>query len=69
MGTENRHGSRRDLIDLVDEQGAFRPQSLDDVPIVDDFVADVDRRAVLFERPLDNLDSPFDPGTKASRLC
>jgi hypothetical protein len=29
-------------------------------------MTDVDRRAVFFERPLDDIDRSFDPGTKAS---
>jgi hypothetical protein len=69
MGAEDRYGSRGDLVDLVDKMGAFGAQPLDDMPVVNDFVTDVDRRAVLFQRALDDLDCSFDPGAKASRLC
>jgi hypothetical protein len=31
-------------------------------------MADVDRRAVFFERAFDDLDRPFDPGAEPSRL-
>jgi hypothetical protein len=69
VGAEDGHGSRRDLVDLVDKMGSLGAQPLDDVPIVNDFVTDVDRRAVLFQRALDNLDCSFDTGAKATRLC
>ena len=43
-------------------------QPLDDVAVVHDLVADIDRRAVFLERALDDLDRAFDPGAEASRL-
>src|SRR5205814_720724 len=43
-------------------------QPLDDVPIVHDLMAHIDRRAVFLERPLDDLDGSFDAGTEATRL-
>ena len=61
-------GARRDLVELFDEPRTFGAQALDHVPVVDDLVADVDRRAVLLERPLDDLDGPDDPGAKAAGL-
>ena len=36
--------------------------------IVHDLVPDIDRRPVFLERALDDLDRPFDPGTKPSGL-
>jgi hypothetical protein len=47
---------------------ALGAQPLDDVPIMNDFVADIDRRPELFERALDDLDRSFDPRAKASGL-
>jgi hypothetical protein len=41
------------LIELIDEYRAKAAQSVDDKAIVNDFVADVDRRAVALERQLD----------------
>jgi len=35
---------------------------------VNDFMTDIDRRAVFLERPLDDIDGAFDPGAKAARL-
>ena len=69
VGAEDGHGSRRDLVDLVDKMGSLGAQPLDDVPVVNDFVTDVDRRAVLLQRALDDFDCSFDPCAKSSRLC
>ncbi len=68
VGAEDRDAARRDLVDLVDEMRSFGAQPLDDVAVVDDFVADIDRRAIFLERALDDLDRPFDPGAKSARL-
>ena len=68
VGAEDRDAARRDLVDLVDEMRPFAAQPLDDMAVVDDLVADIDRRAIFFERALDDLDRPFDPGAEASRL-
>ena len=42
-------------------------QALDDVAVVDDLVADIDRRAVALERALDDLDGAVDAGAEAAR--
>jgi hypothetical protein len=47
---------------------ALGAQSLHHMPIVNDFMADVDRRAIFFEGALDDLDRSFDPRAKASGL-
>ena len=65
---EDRHRARRHLVDLVDKAGALGAQPLDDMPVVHDLVPDIDRRAVFLERALDDLDRPFDPGTKPAGL-
>ncbi len=65
---EDGDAARRDLVELVDELGALGAQTLDDVAVVHDFVADIDRRAVLLERPLDDLDGALDAGAKTSWL-
>ena len=65
---ENRDAALRDLVDLVDEMRALGAQPLDDMAVVHDLVADIDRRTVFFERALDDLDRPFDPGTEPSWL-
>ena len=68
VGAEDGDAAGRDLVDLVDETRALGAQPLDDVAVVHDLVPDVDRRAVLFERALDDLDRAFDPGAETSRL-
>jgi hypothetical protein len=40
-------------------------QAFDDVFVVDDLVPDIDRRAIAFERLLDDLDRPVDPGAES----
>ena len=65
---EDRDAALRDLVDLVDEMRPFGAQPLDDVAVVHDLVADIDRRAIFFERALDDLDRAFDPGAETARL-
>ena len=59
--------ARRHLGLLVDEDRAARLEIADDVDVVDDLLADVDRRAVVLERLLDRLDGALDPGAVAAR--
>ena len=49
---------RGDLVDLVDEDRAALLELVDDVRVVDDLLAHVDRRAALRQRALDDLDRP-----------
>ena len=56
------------LVGLVDEDRAGVGQRLDHVPVVHDLVADVHRRAVLLERPLDGLDRAVDARAVPARL-
>ena len=55
-------------IEFLDEARALRAQALDDVAVVDDLVADVDGRAVLRERLLDDVDRADHARAKAARL-
>ena len=55
------------LVQLLDEHGAQAAQLVDDVAVVDDLVADIDRRAVLAQRLLDDLDGALDAGAEAAR--
>ncbi len=57
----------RDLVELLDEDRAFRLELFDDVAVVDDLVADIDRRTETLERELDDLDRPVDAGAEAPR--
>ena len=54
------------LLDRVDEDRAELLELADDVRVVDDLLADVDRLAVEPERPLDRVDGPLDPGAIAA---
>ena len=66
---EHGHRSERDLLDVLDEDGAALAQVGDHALVVDDLVADVDRRAEPLERPLDDLDGALDAGAEPSRVC
>ena len=48
------------VVELLDEDRAALAQLLDHVLVVDDLLADVDRRAVQLERALDGLHGPVD---------
>jgi hypothetical protein len=57
----------RNVFDACDEDGAALCQVADDVRVVDDLLAHVDRSAVLLEQTLDRLDSPLDTRAIAPR--
>ena len=65
---ENGDSAGRDLVDFIDETGAFGAQPLDDMPVVNDFVTHIDGRAIFVESALDDLDRSFDPGAETSGL-
>ena len=48
----------------VDKRHALQSKPVDDVLVVDDFVAHIARRAVSVERAFDNFDGAFDPGAE-----
>ena len=51
---------------VLDEDGAASLEVADDVQVVHDLLADVDRRAVEAERLLDRLDRALDAGAVAA---
>ena len=57
----------RNLVLVVDEDRAEQFEPTHDVVVVHDLVPDVDRRAVLGEQPLDDLDRAVHTRTKGSR--
>ena len=69
MGAENRHCSLGHFVQILDEARAFRLERFDDMAIMNDLVAHVDRGAVLDQRPLDNIDRADNPRAKPPRLC
>src|SRR5205814_6540150 len=68
MGAENGDGTRRHLGEILDEDCAFVLQAFDHVFVVNDLVPHIDRRAIFFERTLDNLDRANDTRAKAAGL-
>jgi hypothetical protein len=56
----------RHFVELFDKYRAFGLQAVDDITVVDDFVPDIDRRAMLFECKLDNLDSAVNASAKTT---
>ena len=66
VGAEDDGGPVRDLVQLVDEDGAAALQSFHDEAVVDHLVADVDRCPVEVEHALDDLDGTVDAGTEAA---
>src|SRR5690242_21888893 len=56
----------RHLVHRLDEDRPAPLEIVDDVLVVDDLLANVDRRAVEAQRPLDRVDSPLDPGAEAA---
>ena len=66
-GEDGRRARRDRVVDLVDEDRAALTQLLDDMLVVDDLLAHIDRRAVQLERALDGLHGTVDAGAVAAR--
>jgi hypothetical protein len=54
------------FIEFLDKYRAFGFQAVDHITVVDDFMADIDRRAMLFERKLDNLNGAVNACAKST---
>ena len=67
VGREDDRRALRHLVELVDEDGAAALEIGDDVLVVNDLLADVDRRAALLERLLDDLDRTLDARAERAR--
>jgi len=67
VGAEDDHRAFRHLVELVHEHGALLAKGLDDVTVVDDLPAHVDRHAHDLERALHDLDGPLDARAEATR--
>ena len=68
MRAENGRRAGRYFRQIIDEHRALAPQLLDDMAIMDDLVADIDRALCALERALDHVDRAHHPGAKAPRL-
>ena len=69
MGGEHHVGALGNLGGFVDEDHAAVLEGLHHVLVVHDFLADVDRCAVLFERLLHSLHGAVNTSAVASRCC
>jgi hypothetical protein len=65
---EDDRAPRRHLVELLDEDRAFRAQVVHHELVVHDLVAHVYRRAILLEGALDDLDRAIDAGTETAGL-
>ena len=68
VGAEDQRRAGRHVVEVLDEDRALLAQVVDDVGVVHDLVAHVDRRAEALQRALDDLDRTVDAGAKAARL-
>src|SRR5690606_3463492 len=55
------------LIQLLDENRALCLERVDDEPIMNDFMPHIDRRTILLDRTLHDLDRPVHAGAKPAR--
>jgi hypothetical protein len=67
VGAEHDRHAVGHFVEFLDENRALGLQAIDHIAVVDDLVAHIDRRAVAFERALDDLDRAVDPGAEAAR--
>ena len=67
VGGEDDRTVVRRFVKFVDEDRALGFQRFDDELVVDDFMPDIDRGAVPFQRLLDNQDGPVDAGAESAR--
>ena len=58
----------RDLGEVLDEMRALGLQAFHHVLVVHDLVTHIDRRPILLQRPLDDLDGADDAGAESARL-
>jgi hypothetical protein len=67
VGREDHRRPPRNLVELLDEHRAAPLELGDDVGVVDDLLAHVDRRAAVLERALYNLNGSFHAGARRAR--
>jgi hypothetical protein len=66
MRAEYEYGTVRHIADSFHEYSAAAAQLLNYVGVVNDFVVDINGRAVGFQRQLYDIDGADDPGTKST---
>ncbi len=68
MGAEDGPASERNLIEFLDENSPAAGEVVNNVAVVNDLFPHIDRRAVDFQRELDDVNRAHYPGAKPSRL-
>ena len=67
VGGEHHRELAGNLLQVLDEDRALALQLLDHVPVVDDLVPHIDRRAIALQGALHDLDGAVHPGAEAAR--
>jgi hypothetical protein len=67
MGGKDRHRAIGHIVEVLDKHGALGPQTVHDMGVVDDFMADIDGPRMRIDGAFDNGDGAFHPGAKATR--
>jgi hypothetical protein len=68
MGRENNRFIIRDLVQLVDKNGTPIGEAVNHPTIMHNLMADIDRRAIFYQRAFNNLHSPINTRAKAAWL-
>jgi hypothetical protein len=68
MSAEDRHRAGGHLGQALDETRALRLEALDDMAVMDNLVANIDRCAISLERTLDDFDRTHHTRAKPTRL-
>ena len=66
VGAEDHGAVVGNIVKLVNEHGTLGAQAIDDILVVDDLVADIDRRPIEIECALDDPDGAIDSGAKTA---
>ena len=68
MCAENGDGSRRDLVNLVNETSTLALQVFDNMLIVDNLMTDKNGCVVFHKRTLNDRNGAYDAGAESTRL-
>ena len=67
MSAEDDPGALRNLIQLLDEDRSRCSKLLNNVPVMDDFLSNINRRAEQVEGNSYYIDGPYNAGAKSAR--
>jgi hypothetical protein len=68
MRAEDHRGTVRDFVQLVHENGAFGPEIVDHVHVVNDLFSNVDGARIQIQGQIDDIYGSIHSGAEASRL-